>query len=185
MPVVIVIHDNRGLDPHIENVARRAGLAGFAAVAPDLLFPDGGTPKEWSRARQMIEGLDRGQTITNLLAILEDLAARPESGKLGCIGFGWGGGVANQLAVHSPALVAASAFYGAVPDAVDVPRIQARLLLHYAERDELVNTRVPAFEGALRAAGVQHAIHFYPDTGPAATELAWTRTMTFLKDALL
>ena len=196
MPVVVVIHDNRGLHPHIEDVARRAALAGFAAVAPDLLFPDGGTPKDEPRARDMVGGLDRAQTVTNLMAILDDLAARPESGRLGCIGFSWGGGVANQLAVHSPAVAAACAFYGSVPDPLDVARIRARLLLHYAERDE-INSAVPAYEGALKAAGVRHAIHVYPGTEHAfhddtasarynrpAAELAWTRTMTFLKDAL-
>jgi carboxymethylenebutenolidase len=183
-PVVIVVADNGGLNAHIEHVARRAGVAGFAAVAPELRSPEGDTPH-------------LGETLASLLPMVDDLAARPESGKLGCIGFAWGGGMASQLAVHSSAIVAASSFYGPAPDAVDVPRIKARLLLHYAERDERINTAVPAYEAALKAAGVQHVIHVYPGTDHAfhddtagarynqqAAMLAWTRTITFLKDAL-
>ena len=197
LPAVVVIHENRGLNAHIEDVARRAALEGFAAVAPDLLSPQGGTPKDEDRARGMIGGLDRGQTVANLLALVSDLSARPESGKIGCLGFCWGGGMANQLAVNAERIVAAAPFYGEVPDAVDVPRIRARLLLHYAERDSRINTGVPAYEGALKAAGVQHAIHIYPGTDHAfhddtagarynqeAAELAWSRTIAFLKDAL-
>jgi carboxymethylenebutenolidase len=192
-----VIHENRGLNAHTEDVARRAALEGFAGVAPDLLSPQGGTPKDEDQARSLIGALDRGQTIANLLAVLNDLGGRGDSGKLGSIGFCWGGGMANQLAVHSDKLAAASPFYGEVPDALDVPRFRARLLLHYAERDPRINTGVPAYEGALKAAGVQHAIHIYPGTDHAfhndtagarynkeAAELAWQRTMAFLKDAL-
>jgi carboxymethylenebutenolidase len=197
LPAVVVIHENRGLNAHIEDVARRAALEGFAAVAPDLLSPQGGTPKDEDQARGMIGALDRGQTIANLLAVLHDLAGRGDTGKLGSIGFCWGGGMANQLAVNSERIVAAAPFYGEVPNALDVPRIKARLLLHYAERDPRINTGVPAYEGALKAAGVQHAIHIYPGTDHAfhndtagarynqeAAELAWQRTMIFLKDAL-
>ena len=197
LPAVVVIHENRGLNAHIEDVARRAALEGFAAVAPDLLSPQGGTPKDEDQARGLIGRLDRGQTVTNLLAVLNDLAGRGETGKLGCLGFCWGGGMANQLAVHSERIAAAAPFYGEVPDALDVPRIKARLLLHYAERDPRINTGVPAYEGALKAAGVQHAIHIYPGTDHAfhndtagarynkeAAELAWSRTIAFLKDAL-
>jgi carboxymethylenebutenolidase len=194
LPAVVVIHENRGLNAHIEDVARRAALEGFAAVAPDLLSPRGGTPKDEDQARSMIAALDRAQTLANLLAVVNTLG---ESGKIGCVGFCWGGGMANQLAAHSDKLVAASPFYGEVPDALDVPRIKARLLLHYAERDARINTAVPAYEGALKAAGVQHAIHVYAGTDHAfhndtagarynkeAAELAWQRTMAFLKDAL-
>jgi carboxymethylenebutenolidase len=197
LPAVVVIHENRGLNAHIEDVARRAALEGFAAVAPDLLSAQGGTPKDEDQARDLIGGLDRAQTIANLLAVLNDLASRGDTGKLGCVGFCWGGGLANQLAAHSDKLAAASPFYGEVPDALDVPRIKARLLLHYAERDPRINTGVPAYEGALKAASVQHAIHIYPGTDHAfhndtagarynkeAAELAWQRTMAFLKDAL-
>src|SRR5881396_3266776 len=143
LPAVLVIHENRGLNAHIEDVARRAALEGFAAVAPDLLSPQGGTPKDEDQARGMIGGLDRGQTIANLLALVSDLSTRPESGRIGCVGFCWGGGMANQLAAHADQLAAASPFYGEVPDALDVPRIKARLLLHYAERDPRINTGVP------------------------------------------
>src|SRR5437870_346328 len=197
IPAVIVIHENRGLNPHIEDVARRAALAGFAAVAPDLLSPQGGTPQDEHQARNRIARLDRGQTVANLVAVVNDFGARPDSGKIGCIGFCWGGGMANQLAVHSERIAAAAPFYGEVPDALDVPRIKARLLLHYAERDPRINTGVPAYEAALNAAGVQNAIHVYPGTDHAfhndtagarynkeAAELAWSRTIAFLKDAL-
>jgi carboxymethylenebutenolidase len=152
-----VIHENRGLNAHIEDVARRAALEGFAGVAPDLLSPQGGTPKD------------------------EDhLGGRGDSGKLGSIGFCWGGGRANQLAVHSDKLAAASPFYGELPDALDVPRIRARLLLHYAERDPRINTGVPAYEGALKAADDTAGARYNKE----AAELAWQRTMAFLKDAL-
>jgi carboxymethylenebutenolidase len=153
LPAVVVIHENRGLNPHIEDVARRAALESFTA-------------------------LERGQAIPNLVAVVDALAARADNVRIGCIGFCWGGGMANQLALHSP-------------------RIKARLLLHFAERDSRINTGVPAYEGALKAAGVQHAIHMYPGTDHAfhndtagarynkeAAELAWSRTIAFLKDAL-
>jgi len=197
LPAVVVIHENRGLNPHIEDVARRAALEGFAAAAPDLLAAQGGTPSEEDKARALIGALDRGQTIANLAAVVDALAARAETGKIGCIGFCWGGGLANQLAVNSARIAASAPFYGEVPDVLDVPRIKARLLLHYAERDPRINTGVPAYEGALKAAGVQHAIHVYPGTDHAfhndtagarynreAAELAWSRTIAFLKDAL-
>jgi carboxymethylenebutenolidase len=196
-PVVLVIHENRGLNAHIEDVARRAALAGFAAVAPDLLSPEGGTPKDEDAARSLVAKLDREQTVANLVAIVNDLAARPESGKLGCVGFCWGGGMATELAVNSAKVAAAVPFYGEVPSPVDVPRIRARLLLHYAERDPRINTGVPTFEGALKAANIDYALHVYPGTEHAfhndtagarynkeAAELAWSRTIAFLKDAL-
>jgi carboxymethylenebutenolidase len=180
-PVVLILHGGRGPTPHIEEVARRTAREGFAAVAPDL------------RA----SGADRDQTMANLLAIVEDLAARAESGAIGVIGFRSGGTLANQLAVGSAKLAAASVFYGEVPAVLDVPRIKARLLLHYAGRDARINTAVPAYEAALNAAGVQNAIHVYPATehgffsdadsgryNAEAAKLAWSRTISFLKDAL-
>ena len=196
-PAVLVIHENRGLNAHIEDVARRAALEGFGAVAPDLLAPEGGTPTDEDAARSMIAKLDRDQTVANLVAIVNDLAARPETGKIGCVGFCWGGGMANQLAVSSGKIAAAVPFYGEVPSPVDVPRIKARLLLHYAERDPRINTSVPSFEGALKAANIDYALHVYPGTEHAfhndtagarynkeAAELPWSRTIAFLKDAL-
>jgi len=180
-PVVLILHGGRGATAHIEDIARRAAQEGFAAVAPDL------------RA----SGADSDQAMANLLAIIDDLAARPESAAIGAIGFRSGGRAANQLAVRSAKLAAASVFYGEVPAVLDVPRIKARLLLHYAERDARVNTAVPAYEAALNAAGVQNAIHVYPGTehgffndedsaryNPEAAKLAWSRTIAFLKDAL-
>jgi carboxymethylenebutenolidase len=180
MPAVLVIHGGRGLTAHIEDVSRRLALHGYYSVAPEL-------------AGQ----LDRQQATANLVAMVDDLSARPEIGRIACLGFRWGGGMANQLAVNSAKLAAAAAFYGPVADAVDVPRIRARLLLHYAERDPRINTGVPAYEAALKAAGVQYALHVYMGTEHAfhdasadrhynkeAAELAWQRTLAFFKDLL-
>jgi len=172
LPALILVRERR--DAHIEDIARRAALEGFNAIAPDMTAP-----------------ADREDALAALLAVVDDLAARHATRRIGVVGFGWGGGMANQLAIRSARVAAVASFYGAVPDLVDVPRIKARLLLHYAERDTRINTAVPAYEGALKAAGIPHAIHMYPDTDHAffdhnreAAELAWRRTMDFLKDAL-
>lgn len=171
LPALVVLRDQRGVDPHVQDIVRRAALEGFNAMAPDLA------------------GADGREAIADLIALVDDLAARHATRRIGAIGFGWGGGMATQLAVHSARVGAVASFYGAVPDALDVPRIRARLLLHYAERDTRTNTGVPAFEGALKAAGIPHAIHMYPGTSQAFfdqdnAELAWRRTLDFLKDAL-
>ena len=178
VPALLVIDERR--NPYLAGLARRAALEGFNAIAPDITAP-----------------ADREDALTALLAVVDDVASRHASRRIGVIGFGWGGGMANQLAVRSARVAAVASFYGAAPDLVDVPRIKARLLLHYAERDMGINTRVPAYEGALKAAGIQHAIHMYPGTDPAfhdetagtrynrdAAGLAWRRTMDFFKDAL-
>lgn len=171
-PALVVVHEKR--DALIEDITRRAALEGFNAIAPDITAP-----------------ADREDAVAVLLAVVDDLAGRQANRRIGVIGFGWGGGMANQLAVRSARVAAVASFYGAVPDVVDVPRIKARLLLHYAERDAQINTRVPAYEAALKAAGIPHAVHMYPGTDHAffdhnreAAELAWRRTMDFLKDAL-
>ena len=198
LPAVVVIHENRGLNPHIEDVARRLGVAGFLALAPDALSPLGGTPGDADQARDLIGQLNLVQTRQNYEAAVTWLAARPDSnGKVGCVGFCWGGGMANQLAVHSAALAAAVAFYGLVPKAEDVPQIRARLLLHYAGLDERINAGIPGYEAALKGAAKRYELHryegvnhaFHNDTAgarydKAAAQLAWSRTLTFLRGGL-
>ena len=198
LPAVIVIHENRGLNPHIRDVARRFALDGFLALAPDFLAPAGGTPANEDEARDMIGKLDPAQTIANAVATVAYLKQHSSSnGKVGAVGFCWGGGVVNRLAVNAPDLAAAVAYYGSVPDPADVSKIKAKLLLHYAGLDERINAGIPAFRKALEAAGVEHQIYLYEganhafnnDTAEArynkeAADLAWGRTIEFLKSAL-
>jgi carboxymethylenebutenolidase len=194
LPAAIVIHENRGLNAHIQDVARRVALSGYVALAPDLLSPVGGTPANEDQARALIEGLDSQQTVSNLKATLAYLQNRSDTtSKVGCVGFCWGGGATNQLAVSAPDLAAAIAFYGLVPPVEAVPSIKSPLLLHYAGLDERINQGIPSYEAALRAAGkdytlcmygnVNHAFH--NDTNEArynaeAATLAWERTVAFL-----
>ncbi len=197
-PAVIVVHENRGLNPHIEDVARRVAAAGFVALAPDLLSPLGGTPLDEDRAREMIGRLDAETTIGNLKAATAWLAHHPATtGKVGAVGFCWGGGMVNGLAVAEPDLDAAVVFYGASPKTEQVARIRAPLLLHYAGLDTRTNESVPAYEQALERAGKDYTLYvyqgvnhaFHNDTGgarydkPAAT-LAWRRTIEFLEQKL-
>jgi carboxymethylenebutenolidase len=192
---VIVIHENRGLNPHIEDVARRVAVAGFTALAPDMLSPLGGTPGNEDAARDLFGKLDRAETVRNLVAAVAFLKSRPDAtGKVGVVGFCWGGGMTNLLAVASPDVAAAVPFYGQVPPAADVAKIKAKMLLQYAGNDERINAGIPDYEAALKAAGVSYekfvydgAEHaFHNDTGAArynkaAAELAWSRTIAFLK----
>jgi carboxymethylenebutenolidase len=198
LPGVVVIHENRGLDPHIEDVTRRVALEGFLAIGPDALSPLGGTPEDPDKAQSLLKGLDRQSTIKNYLAAVRYLKTHPEcTGKVGCIGFCWGGGVANQLAVNSPDLVAVVPFYGPQPASEDVFKIKASLLLHYAGLDEKINEGIQAFEVALKKASVNYKIYmyegakhaFYNDTkadryNKEAAKLAWQRTMSFLNERL-
>jgi carboxymethylenebutenolidase len=199
LPAVIVIHENRGLNPHIKDVARRMALEGFLALAPDFLTPAGGTPEDEDKAREMIGALDRPQTVANSVATVAFLKSLEGSnGKVGVIGFCWGGGMVNQTAVNAGAdLDAGVAYYGSQPDPNDVSKIKAKLLLHYAGLDERINAGIPAYEAALKAAGVDFQIFVYEganhafnnDTSEAryskdAADLAWSRTVEFLKDAL-
>ena len=198
LPAVIVIHENRGLNPHTEDVARRAALAGFMALAPDLLSPLGGTPEDPDQAREMIGRLDGGQTVADLRSAVSWLAeAEGSNGKVGAVGFCWGGGMANALAVAEPDLGAAVVFYGMSPDPGQVASIQAPLLLHYAGLDDRINASVPAYEEALRSAGKRHEIHRYEGVNHAflndtsaqrydaeAADLAWKRTVAFLHGTL-
>ena len=193
LPGVVVIHENRGLNPYIEDVARRLAVANFLAFAPDALTPLGGYPGDEERAAQLFRQLDAAKRSADLLAAYADLKARPEcTGKVGAVGFCFGGTTVNMFAVRLPDLAAAVPFYGGQPDAADVARIKAPLLIHYAERDERINAGWPAFESALKANGVKYQMFMYAnanhgfhnDTTPrydeAAAKLAWSRTMTFL-----
>lgn len=195
---VVVIHENRGLNAHIEDVTRRFALEGFLALAPDALSPLGGTPEDSEKAPALLGQLDKEKNTKNFVAAAKYLRTHPLStGKVGVVGFCWGGAMANQVAVHSPDLVAAVPYYGAAPAAEDVPKIKASLLLHYAGIDERINAGIPAFEAALKAAtkdyklymyeGAQHA--FNNDMAPTrynkdAAQLAWQRTIAFLKEKL-
>lgn len=196
---VLVIHENRGLNPHIRDVTRRVAQAGFIALAPDALSPFGGTPQNEDEARDQIGKLDAAKNLNNFLKGLDYLSTLPESnGKTGCVGFCWGGAMANQLAVHAPNLKAAVPYYGRQPNAADVPKIKAAVQLHYGGLDERVNAGIPAYEAALKAAGVKYELFIYEgaqhafnnDTAPtryneAAAKLAWERTLRLFKDTLL
>jgi carboxymethylenebutenolidase len=198
-PAVLVIHENRGLNPHLEDVARRLAVEGFLALAADFLAPGGGTPADEEQARNMISALDMAQTTANAVASVEYLRTHPLSnGNVGAVGFCWGGGLTNQTAVHAgDALTAAVPYYGPVPTPEDAARIEARMLLHYAGLDDRINAGIPAYEAALSAAGVDYQIHVYEganhafnnDTSsarydPAAAELAWGRTVDFFRETL-
>ena len=198
LPGVIVIHENRGLVPHIEDVTRRVALEGFLALAPDALSPLGGTPEDMSKAPSMIQSLDSQSNIRNFLAAVRYLMTHPAStGKVGVVGFCWGGGIANQLAVNSPELIAVVPFYGRQPASEDVPKIKATLLLHYAGIDEGINRGIPAYEAALKNASIDYRIYMYEGAQHAflndtnaerynkeAAELAWQRTISFFKEKL-
>jgi carboxymethylenebutenolidase len=198
LPGVIVIHENRGLNPHIEDVARRVALEGFVALAPDFLSPQGGTPEDEDQAREMIGQLDQQQTVQNALAAIDFLEGHEAtSDKVGVVGFCWGGALANQIAINSTNVGAVVPFYGRQPASSDVSKIQAPLLLHYAGLDDRINAGIPEYEQALKDAGVDYTIHMYEganhafhnDTSearydPQAAELAWSRTIDFFRQHL-
>jgi carboxymethylenebutenolidase len=194
---VIVIHENRGLNPHTEDVARRVALEGFMAIAPDALSPLGGTPENADAAQPLFQQLNSQANTKNFVAAVAYLKTHPQAtGKVGCMGFCWGGAVTNQVAVHAPDLAAAVPFYGSQPTPEDVPKIKAAMLIHYAGEDERINAGIPAFEEALKKAGVNYQIYRYEGAGHAfmndtgtryrkeAAELAWRRTIAFLKEKL-
>lgn len=197
LPTVLVAHENRGLNPHIEDVTRRLALAGFIAFAPDALFPLGGYPGDEDKARELFTKLEQPKTRADFIAAARQLKALPDgNGKVGVVGFCYGGGVANYLATQLPDLAAAVPFYGAQPPADTVAAIKAPLLLQYAEQDERINAGWPAYEAALKAAGVRYQAYIYPgvqhgfnnDTTPrydaAAAKLAWERTIGFFEENL-
>jgi carboxymethylenebutenolidase len=194
LPVVLVVHENRGLNPHIEDIARRLAVDGFIAFAPDALFTLGGYPGDEDKARELFGKLDQAKTRADFLAAAAWLKALPEgNGKLGAVGFCYGGGMVNFLATQLPDLAAAVPFYGKQPPAADVARIKAPLLIHDAEKDSGILAGWPAYEAALKAAGVSYQHFVYPgtehgfnnDTTPrydeAAAKLAWQRTIDFFK----
>ena len=196
-PGVIVIHENRGLNPHTEDVARRVALEGYLAIAPDALSPFGGTPEDPSEARPLFRKLDREANTKNFVAAVEYLKTNPlTTGKVGCTGFCWGGGTTNQVAVNAPDLTAAVPFYGAQPAPEDVPKIKAAVLAHYGGEDQRINAGIPAFEEALKKAGIEYKIFIYEGAGHAffndtgsryhkeAAALAWERTIAFFKEKL-
>jgi len=192
LPGILVIHENRGLNPYIEDVARRLAVANFVAFAPDALTPVGGYPGDEDKARELFAKLDPKKRTEDLVAAAGFLKSRPEcAGKIGAVGFCFGGGIANLLAVRLPDLAAAVPFYGSQPAAADVAKIKAPLLIHYAALDERINAGWPAYEAALKANGVRYEMHMYPntnhgfhnDTTPrydeAAAKLSWQRTVDF------
>src|SRR6188472_1932425 len=197
LPAILVIHENRGLNPHIEDIARRLALDNFVAFAPDALFPLGGYPGDEDKAREVFPKLDQAKTREDFVAAAAWLRARPETnGKLGAVGFCYGGGMVNFLATRVPELAAGVAFYGSAPNLEDVPKIKAALLIQSAETDERINASWPAYETALKAANVRYERHMYPgtqhgfnnDTTPrfdgAAAKLAWERTLAHFKKEL-
>ncbi len=197
LPGVLVVHENRGLNPHIEDIARRVALDNFVAFAPDALFPLGGYPGDEDRARSLFAKLDQTKTSEDFVAAAGYLKQLPEcNGSVGVVGFCYGGAVASMLATRLPDLAAAVPFYGGQPAAQNVAKIRAPLLIHYAENDERINAGWPAYEAALKAAGVKYEAYIYPatqhgfnnDTTPrydeAAARLAWQRTIAFFNRTL-
>lgn len=193
---VLVIHENRGLNPHTKDIARRIAKAGYLALAGDALAPFGGTPANEDEARALFAKIDVTKNLNNFLKGLDYLKARPDSnGKTACVGFCWGGALSNQLAVHSPTLKTAVAYYGRQPEVADVPKIKAFVQLHYGGLDERINAGIPAYEDALKAAGVKYEVYVYEGAqhaflndsaptryNPEAAKLAWERTMKAFKD---
>ncbi|HST94703.1 MAG TPA: dienelactone hydrolase family protein [Microvirga sp.] len=198
LPTVIVIHENRGLNPHVKDVTRRIAAEGFVALGLDYLSPMGGTPADEEKGRDMIGQLKQPDVIAYGRVAVAYLKSRPDSnGKVGAIGFCWGGGAVNTLAVNEPNLNAGVAYYGGQPKPEDAPKIQAALMLHYAGLDERINAGIQAYEAVLKQAGKTYEIHMYEganhafnnDTNAArydkeAADLAWRRTVGFLKKNL-
>jgi len=197
LPGVLVVHENRGLNPHIEDIARRLALDNFVAFAPDALTPLGGYPGDEDKARELFPKLDQAKTREDFVAAAAFLKARPEcTGRIGAVGFCYGGGIVNMLATRLPDLGAGVPFYGRPPAAADVPKIKAPLLIQYAENDQGVNAGWPEFEAALKASNVKYTAYIYPgtqhgfnnDTTPRydadAAKLAWQRTVDFFNENL-
>jgi carboxymethylenebutenolidase len=198
LPAVIVVHENRGLHPHMLDVARRVALAGYMAFAPDLLSAQGGTPADSDRARELIGGLEPDPVVADLVSAYTYLRLRPDcSTRVGAMGFGWGGGIVARLLSSAPALAGGVVFYGRTPPAAEAGRIKGPLLLHYAALDEKSNEGLPALETALKEARARYTLYvyegvnqsFFNDTvqsrfNARAADLAWGRTVDFLKQSL-
>ncbi len=197
-PAVVVIHEIFGLNPHIQDVTRRFAKEGFLAIAPDALSQTGGTPADSNEAVTKIRELDAASTTRNYVAAVKYLKTHPLStGKVGCTGFCWGGAMTNQVAVNEPTLDAAVPYYGRQPVAEDVQKIKAPLLIHYAGDDARINEGIPAFEEALKKAGIEYKIFIYEGAkhgfnndsaaeryNEQAAKLAWERTIAFFKEQL-
>lgn len=197
LPAVLVVHENRGLNPHIEDITRRLALEGYMAFAPDALAPLGGYPGDEDKARALFAKLDQSKTREDFVTAAQWLLARADgSGKMGVVGFCYGGGMAHILSVRVPELAAAVPFYGNVPAAGDAAKVKAPLLMHFAEVDDRINSAWPAYEAALKAAGVRYTAYQYAgtqhgfnnDTTPrydaAAAKTAWDRTLAFFAQTL-
>jgi carboxymethylenebutenolidase len=197
LPGVLVIHENRGLNPHIEDIARRIALDGFVAFAPDALFTLGGYPGDEDKARELFPKLDQAKIREDFVAAANLLRTHASvNGRIGVVGFCYGGGIANWLAVRMPEMSAAVPYYGAAPAAEDVPKIKARMLIHYAGNDQRINAGWPAYEEALKKAKVRYEAFIYPDTehgfnndttpryDEAAAKLSWDRTIKLFNDTL-
>ncbi|MES2933094.1 MAG: dienelactone hydrolase family protein [Pseudomonadota bacterium] len=197
LPTVLVVHENRGLNPHIEDIARRLALDNFIAFAPDALTPLGGYPGDEDKARELFGKLEQSKTREDFVAAASFLKKLPEgNGKVGVVGFCFGGGIANLLATRIPDLAAAVPFYGSQPPVEDVAKIKAPLLIQYAQNDERINAGWPKYEAALKAADIKYEAYIYPDTehgfnndttpryNEAAAKLAWKRTVDFFAKQL-
>ncbi len=197
LPTVLVVHENRGLNPHIEDITRRIALDNFIAFAPDALFTLGGYPGDEDKARELFQKLDQTKTQEDFVTAVQHLQKLPEgNGKVGAVGFCYGGGISNFLATRVPDLDAAVPFYGRQPDLADVPKIKAPLLIHYAGVDERINEGWPAYEAALKASNINYQAFIYEgaqhgfnnDTTPRfdekAAQLAWKRTIDFFNKHL-
>ena len=198
LPAVIIIHENRGLQPHIKDVARRMALEGYVALAPDALSPLGGTPATPEEAIPMFQKLDYEATKQDFTDAVKYLKTNPQTtGKVGCTGFCWGGAMTNQVAVHAPDLDAAVPYYGMPPKSEDVAKIKAPLLLHFAGKDERINKGIPEFETALKNAKIEYHLFMYEGAEHAfnndsnterynkeAADLAWKRTIEFFSEKL-
>jgi carboxymethylenebutenolidase len=198
LATILVVHENRGLNPHIEDIARRLAVDGFIALAPDALTPLGGYPGDEDKARELFLKLDQAKTHQDFLAAVKFLKELPEgNGKVGAVGFCYGGGIANFLAARVSDLAGAVPFYGAQPTAEETAKIKAPLLIHYASADDRINAGWPAYEASLKANNVKYDAYIYPgvqhgfnnDTTPrydeAAAKLAWQRTLDFFKTNLV
>ena len=197
LPGILVVHENRGLNPHIEDITRRLALDNFIAFAPDALTPLGGYPGDEDKARELFSKLDQAKTREDFLAAAKLLKERPEcTGKYGAVGFCYGGGMVHFLSTRLPDLAAGVPFYGNHPAVEEAAKVKAPLLIHFAAVDERINAAWPAYEAALKAAGARYTAHQYPgtqhgfnnDTTPrfdaAAAKLAWDRTMAFFNQNL-
>lgn len=195
--LVIVVHENRGLNPHIRDVARRLAISGYGAIAVDMLTPLGGTPSNEDEARDLFPKLDLTTAVASLVAMINDRKKKNPQVKVGIVGFCWGGGIVNAVATAAPDLDAGVVFYGVSPRLENVANIKARMLLHYAGLDKRINDTVPPFEEAMKKARVRYELHMYDNVNhafhndtskeryaEAAAKLAWSRTLDFFRTTL-